>query len=68
VSLVLVDLSWSLSNSLVGPKTNAYAGYHRTWYGIASHLVLWGVFFLALSQTEFKLMRKFGGLPATRIE
>lgn len=63
VSLVLVDLSWSLSNTLVGSKMSAYAGYDRTWYGIALHLALWGVFFLALQQTSFRLMERIRTLP-----
>jgi hypothetical protein len=34
---------------MVGPLTSAYKGYHRTWYGIVSHLLLWGVFFFAIA-------------------
>jgi hypothetical protein len=64
-SLALVDLSWSLSSALVGPRTGVYAGYHRTWYGIAMHLVLWGVFFRALSQVPLKLIEKVRVYRAT---
>ncbi len=63
-SLVLVELSWSFSNSLVGPKTGAYAGYHRTWFGIALHITLWGVFFLTVSQTAFRLVNRTERLGA----
>ena len=49
VDFWLMDVSWSLSDWVVGPLTSAYKGYHRTWYGIVSHLLLWGVFFFAIA-------------------
>jgi hypothetical protein len=49
VDFELVAVSWSLSNRLVGPQTGAYKGYHRTWYGIVLHLMLWGAYFVTLS-------------------
>jgi len=49
-ALVLVALSWSISDWIVGPQMNAYTGYHRTWYGIVLHLGLWMVTFVTLSR------------------
>jgi hypothetical protein len=64
-SLALVNLSWSLSNSLVGPRTSAYAGYQRTWYGIVSHLMLWGLFFSILSRVSRKIAAQGHASSAT---
>jgi len=51
VSLVVTDLSWVFSNRIVGPRIGGIdAGYHRTWYGLASHLILWLLFFIALAK------------------
>ena len=55
VDLGLVIVSWSISDQLVGPQTSPYKGYHRTWYGIILHLMLWFVFFIALSKVPIKL-------------
>ena len=52
VDFWLINISWSISNSLVGPQTSAYKGYHRTWYGIALHLILWAGFFFALTRVS----------------
>lgn len=49
----LIGISWSISNSLVGPQTSAYKGYHRTWYGIVLHFLLWAGFFFALARANF---------------
>jgi hypothetical protein len=49
VDFWLAGVSWSISDWMVGPLTSAYKGYHRTWYGIVSHLLLWGVFFFAIA-------------------
>ncbi len=54
----LLAVSWLISNRLVGPQTSAYKGYERTWYGILLHLMLWGVFFIALSGVLRKLLPK----------
>jgi hypothetical protein len=51
-SLALVTLSWSISAWLVGPFTDAYKGYDRTWYGIVLHFLLWGVYFLAMTRVS----------------
>jgi pilus assembly protein TadC len=51
-SLALVTLSWSISAWLVGPFTDAYKGYDRTWYGIVLHFLLWGVYFLAMARVS----------------
>lgn len=52
--LFVTELSWALSNWLVGPRVSGIdAGYDRTWYGIISHLMLYGVFFLALAKARF---------------
>ena len=48
----LVSVSWSISSRIVGPLTSAYKGYHRTWYGIVLHLLLWGVFFFTLARAS----------------
>jgi hypothetical protein len=53
VDQLVTVLSWSLSDWLVGPRVGGIdAGYHRTWYGIASHLILWGLFFVALAKAR----------------
>ena len=49
VDFWLMGISWFISDGVVGPLTSAYKGYHRTWYGIVSHLLLWGVFFFAMA-------------------
>jgi hypothetical protein len=49
VDLELLVVSWSISNRIVGPRTSPYAGYGRTWYGIALHLALWAVHFVTLA-------------------
>lgn len=54
----LLVLSWAISNRLVGPRTGIYAGYERTWYGIALHLMLWVVFFAILSGLLRRLLGK----------
>lgn len=59
VDFGLVGVSWSISNWGVGPQTNAYKGYHRTWYGIVLHLMLWGTFFMALARAPEILLQKF---------
>jgi hypothetical protein len=52
--LVVTNLSWALSNWLVGPRIGGIdAGYHRTWYGILAHLVLWCLFYLYLARAKF---------------
>jgi hypothetical protein len=52
--LLMTQLSWALSNRLVGPRVGGIdAGYDRTGYGIISHLMLYGVFFLALAKARF---------------
>lgn len=48
----LINISWSISNSLVGPQTSAYKGYHRTWYGIVLHFLLWAGFLFALARVS----------------
>ncbi len=49
VDFWLVGVSWAISDWVVGPLTSVYKGYHRTWYGIVSHLLLWGVFFFVIA-------------------
>jgi hypothetical protein len=56
VDYELMVASWSTSNRLVGPQTGVYKGYHRTWYGIVLHLILWGAYFVALSGVIRKLL------------
>lgn len=52
--LLVTNLSWAISNWIVGPRTGGIdAGYHRTWYGILSHLLLWMVFFFTLVEVDF---------------
>ncbi len=46
--LVATDLSWALSNWVVGPRIGIDAGYHRTWYVIAASGILWIVFWVVL--------------------
>jgi hypothetical protein len=51
LSLAITNLSWWVSNQVVGPRIGGIdAGYHRTWYGIVSHLSLWLLFFVALAK------------------
>jgi hypothetical protein len=58
----LVGVSWSISEWLVGPVTGAYKGYHRTWYGIALHLMLWFGFFVMLSRVPTALKSQSQGI------
>jgi hypothetical protein len=51
--------SWSISDRLLGPRTSAYAGYHRTWYGNLMHLMLWAAYFFMLSTAISKLLPNF---------
>ena len=60
VNFELLAFSWTISNRIVGPRTGAYAGYERTWYGIALHLMLWAVFIA----TTWALLRRL--LPRSR--
>ncbi|MDX1416409.1 MAG: hypothetical protein R3293_19575 [Candidatus Promineifilaceae bacterium] len=51
---IVTDLSWALSNWIVGPRVGGIdAGFHRTWYGILSHLLLWITFFVLLAKVTF---------------
>jgi hypothetical protein len=44
--LIVTGMSWGLSNLIVGPRVGGIdAGFHRTWYGIAAHFILWTAFF-----------------------
>jgi hypothetical protein len=52
VDFWLMGVSWAVSDWVVGPLTSAYKGYHRTWYSIVSHLLLWGVFFFAIARVS----------------
>ena len=63
VDFELVAFSWTLSNRFVGPRTTAYAGYERTWYGIALHLLLWVVYLTAMA---FLLRKWLPQLPAVK--
>jgi hypothetical protein len=47
-SYLLVGLSWSVSNWIIGPQLTPYKGYERTWYGIVVHGALWLSFFYIL--------------------
>jgi hypothetical protein len=58
VDFELMVASWSISDRLVGPQTNVYKGYGRTWYGIVLHLLLWGAYFVTLSGVIRKLLAK----------
>jgi len=61
--LLMTQLSWALSNRLVGPRVGGIdAGYDRTWYGIVSHLMLYSVFFLALAKAGFP--RRWQGMSS----
>jgi hypothetical protein len=55
IAFLLMSVSWLISDRVVGPLTSAYKGYHRTWYGILFHLVLWFGFFVMLSRVPMKL-------------
>lgn len=47
--LAVTSLSWAVSDWVVGPSSGGIdAGYHRTWYGIAAHLMLWIAFSICL--------------------
>lgn len=51
--VVVTDLSWEVSNWLVGPRLGGIdAGYHRTWYGFAAHLILWATFYVYLAKAK----------------
>jgi hypothetical protein len=54
----LLVLSWAISNRVLGPRTGIYAGYERTWYGIALHLMLWAAFFATISVALWRLLPK----------
>jgi hypothetical protein len=58
VDFQLLVLSWRISNHFVGVRTGPYAGYDRTWYGIALHLALWVVYFLTLAGLLRKLLHR----------
>ncbi len=47
---VLVGGSWSISAWLSGPVTTVYKGYHHTWPGIATHVMLWMVFYVTVAR------------------
>ena len=51
----LIGVSWFISDRLVGLRTSAYKGYHRAWYGIVLHVVLWLGFYVVLSRVPMKL-------------
>jgi hypothetical protein len=53
--LCLVRVSWLISDWLVGPPASVYKGYHRTWYGVVLHLVLWLGYLAMLSSVPIKL-------------
>ena len=57
-SFGFVLLSVSIGDRIVGPKTGPYQGYDRTWYDIVLHLMLWGVFFVALSRVSSGLIAR----------
>jgi hypothetical protein len=57
-SVGLFLLSASIGDHVFGPKTGPYQGYDRTWYDIVLHLILWGVFFFALSRAHRWLTAK----------
>lgn len=51
--LAVTNLSWAISSWIVGPWRGALdVGYHRTWYGIVSHLALWCIFFAILAKVK----------------
>jgi hypothetical protein len=53
--LAATSLCWVLIDWVVGPRVGGIdAGYHRTWYGIAAHLVLWIVFWICLVRLPIK--------------
>ena len=52
VELWLVNITWSISELIVGPITGVYKGYHHTWYGIVGHFLLWGALFFALARSS----------------
>ena len=54
----LIGVSWSISNAIVGPQTSAYKGYHRTWYGIVLHLLLWGGLLVTMAQVSARTPRE----------
>ncbi len=51
--LVAASLSGAVSDWMVGPRVGIDAGYHRTWYGIAAHLMLWIAFWICLVRLPF---------------
>jgi len=67
VDFWLVSASWSISDWLVGPQTSAYKGYHRTWYGIVLHLMLWCGFFIGLSRMPVKLKVKSQAIDRRKV-
>jgi len=54
----LLVFSWAIGDQFVGPRTGPYAGYERTWYGIALHLMLWAAFFAAILAVLGRLLPK----------
>jgi len=52
VDFWLVGVSWSISEWVVDPLTSVYKGYDRTWYGIALHLLLWGIHFFVIARVS----------------
>jgi hypothetical protein len=46
--LFVTNLSWSLSDWIVGPRLGIDAGYHRTWYVLLADLILWIAFWVIL--------------------
>jgi len=62
VDFLLMGVSWSISDYVLGPQTSVYKGYIRTWYGMVLHLLLWGGFFIALSKIPMQLQRKFSAI------
>ena len=65
VDFELLVFSWSISNRIVGPRTGPYAGYDRTWYGIALHLALWAVYFITLAGLLWILLHKSHAVEET---
>lgn len=65
VDYELMVASWSISDQLVGPQTSVYKAFDRTWYGIVLHLMLWGVFFVTLSEILRKLLPRRRSIRVT---
>ena len=57
--IFVTNISWMLSNWIVGSRVGGIdAGFHRTWYGIAFHLVFWAMFFAFLARANFRKPRR----------